>query len=1064
MRKRITTLLLAMLLLFQTGAETFYAAEYAPGASAAGTEALTGDNNDTGDAGSKEPGTGDGENKPGTGDSENEPGTGDGENKPDTGDGTGGGEPGAPEESEEYTVTFDFDGGKLLDTEETQKQIQVKKGELIAAENIPAPVKEGYLLQYWTDESGTEFKFEEQPVEGNLTLKAYWAPVEEYTVVFDFNGGNLPDTGEPTRQIAVKGGELIAAEQIPVPVRKGYKLQYWMDETGAEYKFAERPVEGNLTLKAYWEPISYTIQFDAGGGTGTMVPITVVYDQPKKLPENGFEKRGYAFTGWTVTIAGVKHTFQDEAELNSNLTETDGETLTFTAVWEVGLYTVRYNANGGTGTMDDMPCTYNKNRTLKKNQFERTGYTFTGWNTKPDGTGTAYADKGKIKSLGGLGEIVILYAMWEGNPYTVKYDGNKADSGSVAGSSQIYGVPFTLKKNAFKRKGFTFAGWNTKADGTGTTYREGSQVSNLTAVKNGTVTLYAKWTAIQYKITYHTNGGKLAASAKKVYTTDKPFVLPRPTKKGYDFDGWYKTSNFKKRVGEIKEGNTGNLTVYAKWVKCTQKPKSDSAKLTACKATGTGKVSVKATIKKRVASSDDYYYLMYINPLNKKMYKEAAKVYKKKNITFSLKTAENRGYATSMFGIAVKKGSSYQLISTTSFVKNARKAASNKSKYKPGTTKKGMQFDKSMEEIIDCGARQNFLNVTVSMVCDNGTVPYNYNGKTYYFNPMTYYQQVVTECNKRNINVTMQVMLDWTTGHTDLIPVKARVKGAAPYYSWNVTTNSSREKMEAIFCYLGGLFGKKNCYVSNWILGNEVNNPAGWHYKGGMTTTAYFKSYAYAFRALYYAVKTQYSNAHIFICTDNFWNTTQSGGYSAKYVISAFLKQLNKIEKGLDWNLAYHAYSFPLTYTNFWEGFGITDDVNTPYITMKNIKILTDYIKKNYGSSVRIILSEQGYTSSSPWGEANQAAALVYSYYIAACNPMIDAFIIRSFSDNANETAQGLRMGIAGKEAFNAFKYMDTSQASKYTKKYRGMLGVKSWKKIVSGYKTSRIKGMYRKT
>lgn len=66
------------------------------------------------------------------------------------------------------------------------------------------------------------------------------------------------------------------------------------------------------------------------------------------------------------------------------------------------------------------------------------------------------------------------------------------------------------------------------------------------------------------------------------------------------------------------------------------------------------------------------------------------------------------------------------------------------------------------------------------MVCDNGTVPYNYNGKTYYFNPMTYYQQVVTECNKRNINVTMQVMLDWTTGHTDLIPVKARVKGRLP--------------------------------------------------------------------------------------------------------------------------------------------------------------------------------------------------------------------------------------------------------------------------------------------
>ncbi len=1047
MRKRIMTLLLAVLLLFQTEAETLYAAEIAPRASTAKTEAeaLTGDNDNTGatDPGSQPDGSGN---------------AGDG-----SGDETGGDGSDFPEGTEEYTVVFDFNGGKLPDTEETDMQVKVKKGELISAENIPAPVREGYTLQYWTDESGDEYKLEEQPVQGNLTLKAFWAPIEEYTVVFDFNGGILPDTGEPIRQVPVKAGELIAPESIPVPVKEGYKLLYWTDENGTEYKLTEQPVQENLTLKAFWSPITYRIQFKPNGGTGTMAELTMEYDKVQKLPENAFVRTGYAFVGWTVTIAGVEHTFQDEAEISSNLANTEGTVLVFKAKWEVGLYTIQYHANGGTGTMNDMPCTYNKTRTLLTNKFKRIGYTFIGWNTRSDGKGTSYKNKDKVKSLGGYGEIVILYAMWQGNSYTVKYDGNKATSGSMTGSSQIYGTPFTLRKNTFKRKGFTFAGWNTKADGTGTTYKDGAQVSNLTATANGTVTLYAKWTAIKYKITYHTNGGKLAASAKKTYTADKPFVLPRPTKKGYDFDGWYKTSNFKKRVGEIAEGNTGNLTLYAKWVKCTQKPKSDSAKLTACKATGTGKVSVKATIKTRVASSDDYYYLMYINPLNQKMYKEAAKVYKKKNISFTLKTAENRGYATSMFGIAIKNGSKYQLISTTSFVKNAEKAASNKSSYKPGSTKKGMQFDKSMEEIIDCGARQNFLNVTVSMVCTDGTVPYNYNGKTYYFNPMTYYQQVVTECNKRNINVTMQVMLDWTAGNTDLISAKARVKGAAPYYSWNVTTNSSREKMEAIFCYLGGLFGKKSCYVSNWILGNEVNNPAGWHYKGGMSTTAYFKSYAYAFRALCYAVRTQYSNAHIFICTDNFWNATQSGGYSAKYVISAFLKQLNKIEKGLKWNLAYHAYSFPLTYTNFWEGFGITNDVSTPYITMKNIKVLTNYIKKNYGSSVRIILSEQGYTSSN-WGEANQAAAIVYSYYIAACNPMIDAFIIRSFSDNANETAQGLRMGIAGKEAFNAFKYMDTSQASKYTKKYMGMLGVKSWKKIVAGYTASRIKGMYRKT
>ena len=92
---------------------------------------------------------------------------------------------------------------------------------------------------------------------------------------------------------------------------------------------------------------------------------------------------------------------------------------------------------------------------------------------------------------------------------------------------------------------------------------------------------------------------------------------------------------------------------------------------------------------------------------------------------------------------------------------------------------------------------------------------------------------------------------------------------------------------------------------------------------------------------------------------------------------------------------------------------------------MKNLHVLTGYMKKTYGSSVRIILSEQGYSSS--WGQANQAAAIAASYYIAACDPMVDAFIIRSYYDHPIEVAQDLSMGIAGKEAFAVYKYMDTA-------------------------------------
>ncbi len=883
-----------------------------------------------------------------------------------------------------------------------------------------------------------------------------------YTVTFDFGGGTVPGIPGTSVQVTVKEGEDLRAK-FPSPTRTGYKMLCWKDGAGNVYNSANPlPVQSDMVWTATWTPIVYKIKFAKGGGTGSMATQTFRYDEKKKLPKNTFTRKGYVFTGWKYKVDGVQRTCLDEASI-LNLVSQDGKTVTFTATWKRGTYTIRFHANGGSGKMSTAAATYGKTKTLPSNKFKRSGYTFAGWNTKQNGKGTTYANKAKVKSLTDKnGATVTLYAMWKGNPYKVKYDGNGATSGSVAASSHVYGTASTLHTNKFKRKGYTFAGWTTRKDGKGTVYKDGGKVTKLTTKKNGTVTLYAKWKAVKYTITYHTNGGKMAKSAKKTYTITNAFTLPRPSRSGYDFDGWYKTSKLTKRVGEIKKGSTGNVHLYAKWVRCTRKAKVGAAKITSCKATGTGKVSVKVKIKNRIASSDDYYYLVYMNPMNKKIYKAAAKAYKKKSITYSLKTSENQGYATSMFGVAVKKNGKYKLLSKVSYVDNPEKAAGNKSSYKPGKTKKGIQFSTSMEEVLSCDAKQNFVNFTAAMVCNDGTVPYVYNGKTYYFNNMEMYREIVAECNRKGIVVTAQVMLEWVPGHTELIASKARAIGAAPFYSWNVTSNKSREKMEAIFSYLGNVFGKKNCYVSNWVLGNEVNNPKGWNYRGSMSETSYFKTYAYAFRALYYAVRSQYSNAHVFICMDNYWNTAEPGGFSTKHSIAAFYKQLKKIQPGLKWNLAYHAYSTPLTYTNFWEGYGITNNVHSPYITMKNLNVLTNYIKKTYGPSVRIILSEQGYSST--WGQANQAAALAYSYYIAACNPMVDAFIIRSYADHPVEIAQGLRMGISGKEAFKVYKYIDSSKHSKYTKKYLAMIGAKSWSKAVPGYKSSRITKMYRKT
>ncbi len=882
-----------------------------------------------------------------------------------------------------------------------------------------------------------------------------------YTITYELAGGYLSDGSKVAYQ-EVNAGEAPGVGAVADPIRTGYLFGGWLDEAGEGFDFSQ-PVRRDRTVTASWAPICYRVRFDANGGEGEMPEQAFAYDEKKPLSRNGFTKPDHVFAGWKLNGLLL---CQDGEEVK-NLASQEGAVVTLTASWQRGKYEIRYNANGGTGKMDSQTGRCGKDKTLRKNTFKRTGYTFVGWNTRQDGKGVTYEGGQKVAPLSSQeGAVVNLYAMWKGVTYLVFY------TEDIVGVNikqyeeiHVYGTSFKLKKNPFKKKGYTFAGWSYWDYGAGKTktLKDQSTVKNLAYKEGGYVLLFAKWKPIKYNITYKANGGKLAKSAKKTYSiTTKTFQLPSPTRKGYDFDGWYKDKKFKKRVGQVKSGSTGSLTLYAKWVKCKGKAKSNSAKITSCKVVSSKKVKVQATVKSRVASSDDRYYLVYVNPINKKPCKSAAKAYKKKKLTFSLSIPENQGYVVSMFGIAVKKSGKYKLISAASYVKNPEKAAKNKKKYNPGKTKKGIQFDAGMDEITACGAKQIFLNITAGFVCSEAPVnPYTYNGTTYYFNPMDRYKEIVRACNKKNISVTFQVMLDWQPGHEDLIHTQARVPGAAPYYTWNMRNNKPREKMEAIFSYLGREFGQKDCYASNWILGNEVNNPKGWNYKGKMTDWEYFRTYAHVFRTLYTAVRSQYSNAKIFICADNFWNTAVSGGYSAKKLMSSFTEHLKKVQKGLKWNLAYHAYSAPLTYTNFWHGYGITNNAHTPFVTMKNLDVLTNYVKKKYGSSVRIILSEQGYSST--WGQANQAAALAYSYYIAACNPMVDAFIIRSYRDAPEEVKQNLAMGIVGKEAYQVFKYMDTSQSFRYTNKYLHMIGAKSWKKAVPHYKKSRLKKMYRK-
>jgi uncharacterized repeat protein (TIGR02543 family) len=231
------------------------------------------------------------------------------------------------------------------------------------------------------------------------------------------------------------------------------------------------------------------------------------------LTANAYKRTGYTFAGWNTKADGSGKTYKNKASVK-NLTTKNGKTLTLYAQWTANTYTVKFNGNGATsGTMKSSTKTYGKTYTLAANAFKRTGYTFAGWNTKKDGSGTTYKNKASVKNLTSTdGKTVTLYAQWTANTYTVAFDGNGANYGTMKSLTKTYDKTYTLTANAYTRTGYKFTGWNTKADGSGTTYKNKASIKNLTSTNGKTVTLYAQWTA-----TVPTTGEKNALASAKDY-------------------------------------------------------------------------------------------------------------------------------------------------------------------------------------------------------------------------------------------------------------------------------------------------------------------------------------------------------------------------------------------------------------------------------------------------------------------------------------------------------------------------------------------------------------------
>jgi len=397
----------------------------------------------------------------------------------------------------------------------------------------------GYTFTGWnTKADGTGTAYNTTTAYKNLatkhdttvTLYAQWK-INSYTVTVKAGTGIASVSGNGTYNYG-------SSVTINATLKTGYHWGSWSgthSTTTQQYTF--KMPANNVTDTANAVANTYTVKFNGNGHTGgSTADQSFTYDTAQNLRANGFTKTGYTFAGWAESANGaVKYTNSANVK---NLTATHGGTVTLYAQWTADTYTVKYNGNNNTGGSTAASThTYDTAKNLTANGFTRTGYTFKNWNTKADGTGTSYADKASVKNLATSGTF-NLYAQWTPISYTIEYNGNGSTGGSTTSSTHTYDVSKALTANGFSRTGYTFTGWNTKADGTGTAYGNQASVKNLANTNGAKVTLYAQWKVNSYTVTVNAGTGIESVTGGGTYNYGTNVSINATLKPGYLWSGW----------------------------------------------------------------------------------------------------------------------------------------------------------------------------------------------------------------------------------------------------------------------------------------------------------------------------------------------------------------------------------------------------------------------------------------------------------------------------------------------------------------------------------------------
>ncbi|MDR3187690.1 MAG: InlB B-repeat-containing protein, partial [Prevotellaceae bacterium] len=394
-------------------------------------------------------------------------------------------------------------------------------------------------------------------------LYAQWI-IDTFKVALNTQDGSKVDTLKVTY-----GGKVAP----PSYQRTGYTLKGWYTKTDDRWDFAASLVAQDTTLYAKWDTVKYSITYlflgeseknPANPDTFTIAHDTIVL-QPA-LP-----RAGHTWVGWFAKpdFSGGKV---------DTILQGKGDKILY-AQWIIDTFKVAFNTNGGSN-VDTLKVTYGGK--VAQPTSQRSGYTLKGWYTEAACT-TAWSF-----ATNEVTQNITLYAKWDAAKYEIILLGNGGYVGSTSLDDTIQEVTYQSAVGALPaahRKGYTFAKWNTKSNGSGKTYDKDT-VYDMTR----DIILYAVWNPVTYSITYHLNGGTNDNLNPATYTVSSGNINLLPaTKDDYEFDGWYDAATDGKEVLYIAAGDAVDVTLYAQWKEVAPTPHDTSSltSLTICSVNGT---------------------------------------------------------------------------------------------------------------------------------------------------------------------------------------------------------------------------------------------------------------------------------------------------------------------------------------------------------------------------------------------------------------------------------------------------------------------------------------------